>query len=63
LPDRFRHLSFASDLEVSAISEEFKVGQRLVSRWLMLAYDDEFSIQYMKKNRIGGATAMKRRRC
>ena len=29
----------------------------------MLAYDDEFSIQYMKKNRIGGATAMKRRRC
>ena len=29
---------------------EMKVGAKPVSRWLMLAYDDEFSIQYMKKN-------------
>ena len=27
-----------------------RVGSTAVSRWLMLAYDDEFSIQYMKKN-------------
>ena len=27
-----------------------KVGKKTVSRWLMLAYDDEYSIQYMKKN-------------
>lgn len=27
-----------------------KIGAKPVSRWLMLAYDDEFSIQYMKKN-------------
>jgi len=27
-----------------------KLGTQPVSRWLMLAYDDEFSIQYMKKN-------------
>jgi hypothetical protein len=26
------------------------VSSRLVSRWLMLAYDDEYSIQYFKKN-------------
>ena len=26
------------------------VSAQPVSRWLMLAYDDEFSIQYMKKN-------------
>jgi len=29
---------------------EIKVGSKSVSRWLMLAYDDEYSIQYMKKN-------------
>ncbi|MDB6123100.1 MAG: Glutaminase [Pedosphaera sp.] len=29
---------------------KMKVGSQPVSRWLMLAYDDEFSIQYMKKN-------------
>ncbi len=28
----------------------FKVDNQLISRWLMLAYDDEYSIQYMKKN-------------
>jgi hypothetical protein len=27
-----------------------KIGKGPISRWLMLAYDDEFSIQYMKKN-------------
>lgn len=36
---------------VSAISLELgKVGSRPVSRWLMLAYDDLYSIQYMKQN-------------
>jgi len=29
---------------------DIKVGDKLTSRWLMLAYDDEYSIQYMKKN-------------
>jgi len=27
-----------------------RAGSQPVSRWLMLAYDDEFSIQYMRKN-------------
>jgi hypothetical protein len=29
---------------------EIKVGAKPVSRWLILAYDDLYSIQYMKKN-------------
>ncbi|HEU5125788.1 MAG TPA: DUF5127 domain-containing protein [Verrucomicrobiae bacterium] len=36
---------------VSAIALELgKVGSKPVSRWLMLAYDDLYSIQYMKQN-------------
>src|SRR5207244_4222785 len=41
----------ASNGPVSAISFWFgKVGAKPVSRWLILAYDDLYSIQYMKKN-------------
>jgi hypothetical protein len=36
---------------VSALAFQFgMVGTKPVSRWLMLAYDDLYSIQYMKKN-------------
>ncbi|MDB6018097.1 MAG: Glutaminase [Pedosphaera sp.] len=36
---------------VSAMIFQFgKVGEQPVARWLMLAYDDLYSIQYMKKN-------------
>src|SRR6478736_1866273 len=31
-------------------AQTFKVSNKPVSRWLMMAYDDEYSIQYMKKN-------------
>ena len=31
-------------------ASDIKVGPKPISRWLMLAYDDEYSIQYMKKN-------------
>ncbi len=31
-------------------AKTFKVGAKPVSQWLMLAYDDLYSIQYMKKN-------------
>jgi hypothetical protein len=35
----------------ASISMDFgKVGTRPVSRWLILAYDDQYSIQYFKKN-------------
>jgi hypothetical protein len=41
----------ASSGPVSAIAFQFgSVGAKPVSRWLMLAYDDLYSIQYMKKN-------------
>ncbi len=32
------------------VSDSFKVGSAPASRWLMLAYDDIYSIQYMKQN-------------
>lgn len=41
----------AADAPVSAMEFHFgKVGAKPVSRWLMLAYDDLYSIQYMHKN-------------
>ena len=41
----------AADTLVAAISFEVgEVSTRPVSRWLMLAYDDLYSIQYMQKN-------------
>jgi hypothetical protein len=35
---------------VSIQFDSLKVSAQPVSRWLMLAYDDEYSIQYFKKN-------------
>lgn len=40
----------ASEVAIAVGFNDFKVGSQPVSRWLMLAYDDEYSIQYMKKN-------------
>jgi hypothetical protein len=41
----------ASSGPISAIAFEFgNVGAKPVSHWLMVAYDDLYSIQYMKKN-------------
>lgn len=41
----------ASNAPVSAISFQFgNVGAQPVSHWLVLAYDDLYSIQYMRKN-------------
>jgi hypothetical protein len=41
----------AETAPVSALVFRFgKVGEKPVSRWMMLAYDDIYSIQYMKKN-------------
>ena len=43
----------ASKVQNGALTVRFNlgdVGDRPISRWLLLAYDDEFSIQYMKKN-------------
>jgi hypothetical protein len=41
----------ASNASVSAIAFQFgSVGAKPVSHWLVLAYDDLYSIQYMRKN-------------
>ncbi|HSY20131.1 MAG TPA: DUF5127 domain-containing protein [Candidatus Acidoferrales bacterium] len=41
----------ATAAPVSALVLRFgEVGEKPVSRWMMLAYDDLYSIQYMKKN-------------
>ncbi len=39
-----------SSVEATLKFTPFKVGFKPVSRWLLLAYDDLYSIQYMKKN-------------
>jgi Glutaminase A six helical-hairpin domain/Domain of unknown function (DUF5127)/Domain of unknown function (DUF4964) len=40
----------AEDFITCVILDAGKISSKSVSRWLMLAYDEEFSIQYMKKN-------------
>ena len=40
----------ADSFLITAESRVGKVGPKPVSRWLMLAYDDQYSIQYFKKN-------------
>jgi hypothetical protein len=41
----------AHDAPVAALAfDAAKVGDQPVSRWLMLAYDDEFSIKYFRQN-------------
>jgi hypothetical protein len=40
----------ASEFVLSAEADLGKVGSKPVSRWLILAYDDLYSIQYFKKN-------------
>jgi hypothetical protein len=41
----------ANEAPVAAlVSDTFKVSKTFASRWFMLAYDDQYSIQYMKKN-------------
>jgi len=44
------YFCLAGPLQFVNFESEVEVGAKPVSRWLMLAYDDEFSIQYMKKN-------------
>jgi len=40
-----------ADSVVASVGFRFgKVGSHVVSRWLALAYDDEFSLQYFKRN-------------
>ncbi len=38
------------DLCTAMATRSFQVGEEATSRWLMLAYDDLYSIQYMKQN-------------
>ena len=40
----------ADSIFITAKASVGKVGAKPVSRWLMLAYDDQYSIQYFKKN-------------
>lgn len=40
----------ASNASASLKFKTLEVGNRPASRWLMLAYDDEYSIQYFKQN-------------
>ena len=42
--------SSADQLASGLAMQAVKVGAQPVSRWLMLAYDDRYSIQYMKRN-------------
>ncbi|MGZ5566858.1 MAG: glutaminase domain-containing protein [Limisphaerales bacterium] len=54
MPHAIRMLTFgeaAGDTLLATVDfKPFKVGSKPASRWLMLAYDDEYSIQYFKKN-------------
>ena len=41
----------AGDTSIASLAfKSIEVSAKPVSRWLLLAYDDEYSIQYMKKN-------------
>lgn len=40
----------AEEVAAPIFFSDAKISSEPISRWLMLAYDDEFSIQYMKKN-------------
>jgi hypothetical protein len=40
----------ANEFFITAQAQVGKVGTKPVSRWLMLAYDDQFSLQYFKQN-------------
>jgi len=40
----------AENVCAAVVLEAIKVSKKPVSRWLLLAYDDLYSIQYMKKN-------------
>ncbi|HEX5220592.1 MAG TPA: DUF4965 domain-containing protein [Verrucomicrobiae bacterium] len=43
--------SLSGESAIGSLSfKAFEVGSKPVSRWLIVAYDDEYSIQYMKKN-------------
>ncbi len=40
----------SNDLAMAFTMDLGKIGKKAASCWLMVAYDDEFSIQYMRKN-------------